>query len=66
MAEKRTAEGMKKKMEYNARWKKENTRGVVLHINLSEEAIWNKLRSVPNKTGYILSLIRKDIEESGE
>lgn len=54
-----------KKLAYDSIWKKENTKSVTLHINLKETMIWDKLKSVPNKTGYIMELIRKDIEENG-
>ena len=54
-----------RKAKYDSEWKKKNTRSVVLHINLKEEDVWAKLKSVPNKTGYVMGLIRKDIAENG-
>lgn len=51
--------------ESNARWDKANTKIVALKIMKTTEAdILEKLESVPNKNGYIKSLIRKDIAEN--
>ncbi|MDY5110295.1 MULTISPECIES: hypothetical protein [Bacillota] len=36
-----------------------------LRIRLDNEAVINKLNSVPNATKYILNLIEEDIERNG-
>lgn len=59
------AKATEKKLAYDSTWKKENTKSVTLHINLKEKDIWGKLKSVPNKTGYVLDLIREDIKKNG-
>lgn len=47
------------------RYKKKNIKQLKIELNLkTDEDILQKLESVPNKAGYIKSLIRKDIEEN--
>lgn len=55
----------KRKAEYDAKYKKENERQYIIHINKKTNAdIIAKLDSVPNKQKYIFDLIRKDIEDN--
>ena len=54
-----------KKMTPQERYKKKNIKQLKIELNLkTDEDILQKLESVPNKAGYIKSLIRKDIEEN--
>lgn len=54
-----------KKMTARDKYDKANTKVYTLKVVKSTEAdIMNKLDNVPNKAGYIKSLIRKDIQES--
>lgn len=51
-----------KKQEYSLQYDKENTRQIKFKFSLQYDAdILEKLDSVPNKQGYIKSLIRADI-----
>ena len=46
----------------NAKYNKENTRNVVLHLNITtDKDILDYLNRKDNKTGYIKELIREDI-----
>ena len=46
----------------NAKYNKENTRNVVLHLNITtDKDILEHLERKDNKTGYIKELIRADI-----
>ena len=55
----------KRKAEYDAKYKKENERQYILHVNKNTNAdIIAKLDSVPNKQKYIFDLIKKDIEDN--
>lgn len=50
-----------KTLEYNARYDKENTKGLYLKFNKKTDAdILDFLEDIPNKQGYIKELIRKD------
>lgn len=54
----------KGKMTAKERYDKANTKMYAIKvIKTTESDIIDKLESVPNKSGYIKSLIRKDIEE---
>lgn len=45
-----------------SKYKKENTKQIALQLNTKTDVdILQKLQKVPNKQGYIKSLIRKDI-----
>jgi hypothetical protein len=47
----------------NAKYNKENTRNVVLHLNITtDKDILDYLNRKDNKTGYIKELIRADME----
>ena len=51
----------------NTKYNKSHTKQVPLRFNLKTDAdILEKLDSVPNKLGYIKSLIRADIERGGK
>ena len=53
------------KLSPKARYDKEQTKMYTFKVIKSTEAdIMEKLDSVPNKAGYIKSLIRKDISQS--
>lgn len=48
----------------NAKYNKENTRNVVLHLNITtDKDILDHLERKDNKTGYIKDLIRDDIRK---
>lgn len=48
----------------NAKYNKENTRNVVLHLNITtDKDILDHLEHKENKTGYIKDLIRDDIRK---
>lgn len=56
-----------KKNAYNMQYSKENTRQIKFSFSLQYDAdILEKLDSVPNKQGYIKSLIRADIARSAQ
>ena len=45
-------------------YQKENTKSIIMKLHLKNDAdIIKKLESVPNKQGYIKSLIRDDIKK---
>lgn len=49
----------------NAKYNKENTRNVVLHLNITtDKDILDYLNRKDNKTGYIKELIRDDMEKN--
>ena len=49
----------------NKKYRKENIKGISLQLNLNtDQDIIKKLDEVPNKQGYIKSLIRADISKS--
>lgn len=55
----------KEKMTAKERYDKAKTKMYAIKvIKTTESDIINKLESVSNKSGYIKSLIRKDIEEN--
>lgn len=57
---------VKKLNEYSSNYKKKNYRIFGLQVNAKTCAdVVAKLESVPNKTEYIVSLIRADIERNG-
>ena len=48
----------------NAKYNKENTKNVVLHLNINtDKDILDHLDGKENKTGYIKDLIRDDIKK---
>jgi len=48
-----------------SKYKKENTKQIALQLNIKTDTdILKKLEEVPNKQGYIKSLIREDIAKS--
>lgn len=56
-----------KKNAYNMQYSKENTRQIKFSFSLQYDAdILEKLDAVPNKQGYIKSLIRADIARSAQ
>ena len=67
LKEANNTEGKKKSKTSPAavkRYKEKNIRQVKFEFNLKTDAdILSKLDSVPNKTGYIKSLIREDIKK---
>ena len=53
--------------EAKAKWDAENTTQIKLKLNHRTDAdIIEKLRSVPNRQGYIKQLIRGDIAKDGD
>lgn len=51
----------------NAKWDRENRRNIVLRLSKTTDAeILAYLDSLPNKQGYIKSLIKQDMERSNE
>ena len=51
---------------YNQDYKKKHYKAFAVHINIDSCAdVIQKLESVPNKTDYIVQLIRADIVENG-
>ena len=55
----------KSQKEAVRRYDKENTRQIILKLNLKTDAdILDKLDAVENKQGYIKNLIRQDISPS--
>lgn len=51
-----------KRRTYQARWLKDNTKGIYLRLTKSTDAdIIQRLAGVDNKQGYIKDLIRADI-----
>lgn len=53
--------------ESKTKWDKENTVVVTMKLNKNKDAdIIEKLRSVPNRQGYIKQLIRGDIAKGGD
>ena len=49
----------------NAKYNKENTRNVVLHLNITtDKDILDYLNRKDNKTGYIKELIRADMKKN--
>lgn len=53
--------------ESKTKWDKENTTVVTMKLNKNQDAdIIEKLKSVPNRQGYIKQLIRGDIAKGGE
>lgn len=54
---------MNKASERQNRYDKENTKQVILKLNVKTDAdILEKLQQVENKQGYIKELIRKDLK----
>lgn len=54
---------LKRKMQYINEYNKQNTRSVLLKLNVKTDGdVIQKLDSVPSKMGYIKNLIREDIE----
>lgn len=54
---------MNKASERQARYDKENTKQIILKLNLNTDSdILEKLDAVDNKQGYIKELIRKDLK----
>ena len=52
-----------KDKKYIARWQKENTKIILVRLNLDgDKDIIHKLDKKENKSGYIKDLIRKDIK----
>ena len=57
---------MKKKITPQQRYAKKNIKQIKIDCVITTESdILQKLDSVPNKAGYIKSLIRADIAENG-
>ena len=53
--------------ESKTKWDKENTVVVTMKLNKNQDAdIIEKLKSVPNRQGYIKQLIRGDIAKGGD
>ena len=53
--------------EAKAKWDAENTTQIKLKLNHHTDAdIIEKLKSVPNKQGYLKQLIRGDIAKGGD
>ena len=53
--------------ESKTKWDKENTVVVTMKLNKNKDAdIIEKLKSVPNRQGYIKQLIRGDIAKGGD
>ena len=53
--------------ESKTKWDKENTTVVTMKLNKNKDAdIIEKLKSVPNRQGYIKQLIRGDIAKGGD
>ena len=53
--------------ESKTKWDKENTTVVTMKLNNNKDAdIIEKLKSVPNRQGYIKQLIRGDIAKGGD
>lgn len=53
------------KIRANAKYNKENTRNVALHLNVTtDKDILDFLSRKDNKTGYIKELIRADMEKN--
>jgi len=51
----------------NAKYNKENTKNVVLHLNINtDKDILDHLDGKENKTGYIKDLIRDDITKENK
>ena len=49
-------------LKAQAKYDKENTKQVILKLNLTTDAdIIEKLKSVPNKQGYLKQLVRDDM-----
>jgi hypothetical protein len=52
--------------EAKKRWDKENTTFIGLKLNNNTDAkLIKKLKSVPNRQGYLKQLIKADIEKRG-
>lgn len=47
---------------YINNYKRTHYRSFKIEVNKNETEVLNKLTSVPNKTAYIIGLIKKDIE----
>ena len=61
--EKRTAEGLKKKAEYNRKYLKNNMKPLVINLNKNtDKDILDFLDSLENKNKYIKDLIRLNIK----
>lgn len=53
--------------ESKTKWDKENTTVVTMKLNKNKDAdIIEKLKSVPNRQGYLKQLIRGDIAKGGD
>lgn len=46
----------------NERYRKESVRQVTVRFYPTEADIWERLRSQPNRSGYVKELIRRDME----
>ena len=52
--------------EYNKKYKAKNYKALTIQLNANKyKDVLTKLENVPNKTDYIVSLVRKDIIENG-
>ncbi len=50
----------------NAKYQKSKTKQIAIQLNISTDAdILEHLERIPNKQGYIKSLIREDIQKGG-
>lgn len=61
MANKRTPEGMRKKILYDIQYRKTNYREYRFQVRKDDTEIIEKLESVPNRKEYLVDLIREDI-----
>lgn len=67
MATKKEKEARQKKIEYNMKRNKEAEQVIVLHFQKAlDEDIIEKIKSQPNKVGYIRELVRADITKSNK
>lgn len=64
MAEKRTEEGMRKKIEYNIAYNKENTIRIVCNLNCKHDAeLIETWKNLPNKSAWIKEKLREELEK---
>ena len=63
MSEKKTTDA-----QYRAsqKYKKEKVKRISVEFSPLESELWEHIQKQPNKQGYIKSLIRADMERSGE
>lgn len=60
-------EKKRKKIEYNKKWDAENCKKVTIKMRKADYEIFNKYVTDNgfSKNGYIISLIKKDLQEKG-